>query len=185
MENIKNLVSEKDKFYVVLENEDIIEKNTFQDITMIPYVKYYLWSKYKHTDNSTPFAKDYYQHFIINKNGDIIPLTIGNYEIIYIDEDCLHSYNDRQRTVQIRDISKNKIYSKISYIYSPHFLNKELVPLLNKLNELGSWEAYENEERIKRLEKNNESLSKHYNELQEKYKELLKKYQDLNNETSS
>lgn len=186
MRNISDLMSEKDILYAILENNDIVEKKTFQEIRLIPHVKYFLWLNYKYTyQNRMMFDINSYQHFIINEKGDIIPLKIGNFEIVYIDEDNqIMDYRRNhihERKVQIRDIRKNKIYSYTSNGNSPIFIVQEMESLLKRLNELGSWEAYINEEKLKEQENQYHKLQDDYNNLKIQFDELKTNYQELKN----
>ena len=132
---------EYNHFLGILKSGTAVKKNKLADIINIPSLEYILEAKYRYTFKGPSNTTHWFQYTIINKEGNPIPLKVGDFEIIYIDEDsgCTNFFG---RDVQVHDIKRDTYYTYKSMCWAPRFIKEELIPLLQNLNEYGSWEEY-------------------------------------------
>jgi len=153
--------AEKDWFYGILINGEMIKRSAISELQNIPHIVYYVLAKYNYTYRGPSNTTRWYHYIPIDKNGNPLTIRIGNFEVAIIDKDDGKT-NFFGRKVQIYDIRKDKLYPYLSMHYGVTFISQELVPLLNKLNELGSWEAYELSLEVERLRAEIRQLKEQY-----------------------
>ncbi|OJX64264.1 hypothetical protein [Dysgonomonas sp. 37-18] len=151
--------------WIMLKSGHYTMKKSLDEIGFIPNVDYIILEKIITSLRS--YTK--YQYFIIDNHGNKINFKLGGFEIAYIDEDQISNQRFTSRFVEIYDTSKDKYYHYISKIGGISFFKEELIPLLEKLNELGSWEAYQIYIELEETKKKLQSLKKDYDELNDKY----------------
>lgn len=132
---------EYNHFLGILKSGMYVKKRYLSEIVNIPSLEYILKAEWRHRFIGPRNITDWFQYTIINKEGNPMPLKVGNFEVIYIDEDngCTNFFG---RKVQIHDIKRDTYYTYNSMKYWYEFIKEELIPLLEKLNEYGSWEEY-------------------------------------------
>lgn len=151
-------------YYALFSNGTSVEKRTFEEAKLIPYVEYIIRST-----NQAPEGAKYlfFKHEILDNNGNPKNLKIGNFEIIDIGEDVI-SYNYYFKELTFFDIKNSIPFKKriegnfISVFYS------SVIPFMEHLNSLGTYEAYKNSLKIEELNKEIASLKDSLNRKDEK-----------------
>lgn len=138
--NFKENIND-DHFWGIFRGGVPVRKQELSDIAMIPSLDYILKAEYRYTYEGPINSTRWYQYTFIDKQGNPKPLEIGNFRVLYIDEDrgCTNFFG---RNIYILDISKDRKYTYKSEKWAPEFVNEELVPFLEKLNEYGGWEEF-------------------------------------------
>lgn len=154
--------SEKDLYYGILINGEAVKRSSISELQSIPHIEYYVFAKYENTYKGPTNTTKWYHYIPIDRHGNPMTIRIGDFEVSIIDKDNGFT-NFFGRKVQIYDIRKCKLYPYLSMHYGVTFISKELTPLLNKLNELGSWEAYELSLEVEQLRMENKRLVEQLN----------------------
>lgn len=132
---------ERNHFLGLLKSGNVVRKNKLSDIINIPSLEYILKADFHHRYIGITRATDWYHYTLIDRYGKPISLKIGNFEVIYINNDigCTNFFG---REIEIHDITNDTYHTYKAMYCSPNFIKIELIPLLEKLNEYGSWEEY-------------------------------------------
>lgn len=132
---------ERNHFLGLLKSGNVVRKDKLSDIINIPSLEYILKADFHHRYIGITRATDWYHYTLIDKYGKPISLKIGNFEVIYINNDmgCTNFFG---REIEIHDITNDTYHTYKAMYCSPNFIKIELIPLLEKLNEYGSWEEY-------------------------------------------
>lgn len=138
--------SEYDHFLGLLRSGEFIKRDELSEILSIieddrKLIKYILKAEYRYTyrdsfENETHWFQ-YSCYTLILSSA----LCLNNFKVCYIDEDKGTDIFI-SRNVQIQDIARKRYYTYKSVIPAPYFIEQELLPLLEKLNQYGSWEDF-------------------------------------------
>jgi len=79
---------------------------------------------------------------LIDKNGNNRYLDKGNFRLLHIGADGMYS-GANHRDIKIKDLRLDKIYNYKATQHGATFFYGEVLPLLEKLDEIGSWEMYQ------------------------------------------
>lgn len=118
-------------FIGILPNGEKIEKNTLDDLKNVAYVEYIL--KEEITNNWPKYT-------LLNFDGTVRSLQIGNYEVIDLDFIDRKWCNGRVATIIERPTKKTQKV-KFSKKWSD-FLYSELIPVLAEMARFGDLELY-------------------------------------------
>ena len=154
-------------YYAILDDYIIINNDNLSILKEISFVIQLFRRDRNENSNSRP-----YTYIPINNDDTLAKIRIGDFEVVHIAEDVAGKGADISRKIIIHDYKTKVNRPYYSHIGSVEFVVKELYPLLNKLNEYGSWEVYE---KLKEME----SLKVANVELKEKVAELEKKITSL------
>lgn len=154
-------ITEKDFIHAILKSGNLVTKKTIEEINLIPNIAYLIVQK----------NKIFCQYFFVNDDFEPIHFRMKNFKVVYIDKE--NSYNTNNsftgRKIEILDIRRNKYYTFTSKVKDISFFKDELIPLLEKLNELGSWEAYQMYLEFEKIKIELQYLQENYDELRDKY----------------
>jgi hypothetical protein len=126
-----------------------IEDNSLSRVAGIDDVKYLLSKETEgHTSPTT--------YTIIDDDGNNYHLTNGNFSVLHIGPSGVFS-DAHRRKITIKDNRLNQIHTYQATSSGVQFFYEQLLPLLEKLNKIGSWEMYEKlielDEAYKEIEK--------------------------------
>ncbi|MDO3643851.1 hypothetical protein [Mucilaginibacter sp. L3T2-6] len=133
-------------YFGILADGNTIEKHTLSEVNDVSEVEYRL--KCVKSDawaNPPTFT-------IIDVKGSYLRFRIGNFEVVNIEEESPGSLGG-SKNVLIKELNTGKTHSTQLETRGIEFFNRELLPLLHKLNEIGSWTMYEKLEELDRANK--------------------------------
>lgn len=164
---------ENDYFYGILSKGEVIQRDSLEALRDFDGIKYYLYARYDNTYKGPVNTTKWYQYKPIDENGNPVNLKVGDFEVksIGTDSGCTNFFG---RNIEIFDIRKKALYNYTSLHYGVDFLFYELIPLLEKINDLGSWEAYLLGQNFLKLKADYEELEQKYNQLETAHAELKK-----------
>jgi hypothetical protein len=141
-------------YYGIFNDGKYISKNNLKDLIKVPGVLYFLRSV-----DSTGNSLD--KNFTLVTDADTLYLLkIGDFELIDISQEIYHRH-DHRRHAQITLINHktgNTIQHKICTDGNPSFVTNELIPLMEKLHDLGSYEMYKKSLEFDDLKSENQRL---------------------------
>lgn len=151
----------KDIYYGIYLNGSTCERKSIDEIKKIEHIKFYVWAKHVDYRNNPQHPIDWFQYIPIDKEGNPVSITIGDFEIGvgHIDPDTGSYWNGLKRVIRIYDRRKHKLYDHLSESQGIPGIYEEIILLLENVNKLGSYEAYE--------------LSIEFKKLKDKYDKLL------------
>ena len=156
-------------YCALFEDGSYIEKDTFEEIGILP--NFFILLQIVHV-NSYDEYKHYYQFKPLTREGKPSTIRIGNFEIIDIGPQK-GTWNFAGMTIKIFDHNSGMVHEyKATSTKTLEVFKNELFPLLNHLNELGSWKNYQNYQKVIELQKENDNLAKQIQSLKEKIKQL-------------
>lgn len=113
-----------------------------------------------------------YKYIPIDKDDNYAALKVGDFELTDIGPERGNSKISRSLTIFEHRTGKH--HEITSTVPSIDFVKQEVLPLLQKLNELGSWESYEQSFEVEQLLRDNKSLTDEVNRLRKKIEESAK-----------
>ena len=139
------------KYIGFLPDKTAIIKDSLEELNNVPHIEYILK---ENLPEGWPATKGWPKYYLINPDGTNRTITIGNYEVI--DIDYLDAKYNRGRVATIMEINTKQSHTFRQMIGSHDFLTKELLPLLDELNQFGNLKRFlkfkYNEEQLKLLE---------------------------------
>lgn len=156
-------------------NGTFIEKFTFEDAKAVPYSEYIL-----STEVLNPKADRYWvrKHRILDNEGNPKTLRIGNFELIDISDDVAGWNTLYQNLTFFDHNTSNAFIIQSNGNFLPNF-HESLILFLNRLNELGRYEAFQNLEKIQKQEKDIAILNDRLSKKDERIKELEEEIKKL------
>jgi len=113
-----------------------------------------------------------YKYIPIDKDDNYAALKVGDFELTDIGPE--RGTSKTSRSLTIFEHRTGKHHEITSTVPSIDFVIQEVLPLLQKLNELGSWERYEQSFEVEQLRRDNKSLTDEVNRLRKKIEEGAK-----------
>jgi len=162
-------------YYSILNNSEIIERETLQELTDIKYLTIFIRKELHHVYTSPDtYANQYhfYKYTFVTKENKKEEYKAGEFEIIDISEEYNRYKDFSHREILIRDNTKNCFQKFKSIIGGSDFIIKELVPLIQTLSIIPNWEM---SQKILQYDKINSEL----NDFTNKFKDLESKYKIL------
>jgi len=156
----------KTTYCALYEDGSFVEKDTIKELDAVPAYCFLLQV------DRVPNGINY-QFKPITKDSYTTTIRIGNFGIIDIGPQQGTNYEYRGISIKIFDYNK-----QASYDYTARSTRKldvfkdEIFPLMNKLNELGSWENYENQKKMINIQKENEEMTVEIKMLKEKIQQF-------------
>lgn len=135
-------------YYGILDDGRTIDSTSLDHLSTIPYLKYLFKIESGHGLRFTPIAKD----------GSNEIIGINNFELVHIGEDIQSNIGFRGRLVTVRDKRSKINYQKQFTTTGYGFLTEDLLPFLNKLDEIGSFEMYDRLSELDNLKAENSKL---------------------------
>jgi len=155
----------KTTYCALYKDGSFVEKDTLEELDVVPAYSFLL--------QVDTIPNSYNLHFKpITREGNLTTIRIGNFEIINMRPQ--NSYKDYYgMSITIFDYIKESafVFNSRSTKRLDVFKN-EIFPLMNKLNELGSWENYENQLKVQDLKRKNEEMSMEIKLLKEKIRQM-------------
>jgi hypothetical protein len=177
-------MEKKDTTYAaIFKDGSFVEKQTFDEIKFFDTAKVFIKSIFHH-EHITQFNNTYYYyHFLpINKDGKSTIIEYENFDIVDIGPEK-GTYYASGIAFKILDKTKGIIYDFHSEKGGLKVFKNEIVPLIDKLHELGGWDNYQlylksekEQRRIAELEHKNEVLSVENQQLKKELKEIKSTY---------
>ena len=156
------------KYIGILPDKKYVIKDSLEELNNVRHIEYILKED---LPNEWP-ARGWPKYSFINPDGSSRTLKIGNYEVIDIDFQDKRFKSGRVVTIIEVDSMQSKQFSFTNPLHE--FFTKELLPLLDELNEFGNLKRYlknkYNEGEIKRLEERLVATNKIIEELSTKLK---------------
>lgn len=160
-------------YHVLFTNGTKVQKTTFEDADKVPYSNYII--REGNTNKGNPNLVEY---SILDKDGSPYNLKIGNFELIDISPELTY-HGARYHDLTFFEILNNKPFSIESRGYFINNFYEAIVNFMNRLNELGSYEAFQNLEKIQNQEKDIASLYDRLSKKDERIKELEEEIRKL------
>ncbi|WP_075555912.1 hypothetical protein [Parabacteroides timonensis] len=173
-------ITDKDRIFAIFSNGEFVKKKKLEELVMLPDVEFYVIQRHTGIYEN----KYLYQYFLIDKDGNSQNIKTQHFEVIYINEDNDENGNIKNidyfkfREIYICEIQTGKRYKFVSRIKSIDFIKQEIMPLLEKLEEYGSWESYQ-------VSIENERLKEELKELKSKYEDLDREYRQLKSQSKT
>jgi len=147
-----------------------VEKDTLEELNTVPDYCFLLQIYNVPNPNGNVIV---YQFKPITKERELTTIRIGNFEIINIGPQI---HNGREFCGISLTIFNYNNESAINYMARStntlDIFKNEIFPLMNKLNELGSWENYMSQLKTRDLQFENQEMAKEIKLLKEKIKQL-------------
>ena len=129
----------KDFYITVLKSGQILRYGSLELLKTEPQdsVECYLKAEYQYTYNGPVNITDWHRYSFINVDGDFVPYTVGDWEILYIgvDNGCTNFFG---RDITLHNKLTDKYYKYRSKINYANFVMEEIKPLMEKLNRMDS-----------------------------------------------
>ncbi len=158
-------------YYGILEDGTNIYSIDLKDIKDAPGVKYL----FRRVLQQTIVYWQGYKYVAIDKKDKQRSIRIGDFELVDIGPEILGGSSYIRRSLTIKELRTNLNRTKDSTTGEIAFVTEDLLPLLNKLNELGSWEMYEKSFEIDKLREENISLQNEVDQLKKQLEEAQNK----------
>lgn len=148
-------------YYGIFTDGQTIEKLTLAEVNDVEGIEHIV----KCVKNDTWASPKTFT--ILNEDGTRKRFTIGEFEVLDIGEESPGTNgNDKQVTLkEIRTGNRVKVRIKTSGI---DFLKDELMPLLEELNQCGSWFMYQKLKELDQVKRENLRLTSKIEELQQR-----------------
>ena len=130
-------------YYAIYENGNNIEKNDLKSLTALSGYKYLIKRlTYRVYETTNPiYSRHFYKYFSINEDGNEKIISIGKFECL--DLGVEQGYNYYSGTLcKIFDKEKNTVHDLWIKKRGIEYFYNDLIPILEELNILGSWESY-------------------------------------------
>ncbi|WP_295791988.1 hypothetical protein [Mucilaginibacter sp.] len=128
-------------YFGILADGNTIEKHTLSEVNDVSEVEYRLKCV-----TSDAWAKPP-TFTIIDVMGSYLRFRIGNFEVVSIEEESPDSIVG-SKDILIKELHTGKTHRTRLEMRGIGFFHDELLPLLHKLNEIGSWTMYEKLEEL-------------------------------------
>jgi len=156
----------KTTYCALYKDGSYVEKDTLEELDIVPTYSFLLQVDPGVVGSNRVHFKP------ITRDGIFTTIRIGNFGIIDFSPQYKSS-NDYFVAIKIFDYTKESSYDYTARnIRRLDVFRNNIFPLMNRLNELGSWENYENQLKFKDLQKENEELAKEIKLLKVKIKQL-------------
>lgn len=155
------------QFIGITPDKNCITKDTLDEILATPHIDYI----FKVIKNEDSEGKRWPDYVAINRDGSNRILSGSNFTVIDISDISSNSFYGRN--VKVFDKLINQTYVFKTHQWGYDFITKELLSLIEKIEEYGSCERYRDKLKYDDLEKDNADLKKRILILQEEI-ELLK-----------
>lgn len=156
-------------YYGIFQDGTKINSINISGIKDVPRVKYLfrreLQGKYGQWDM--------FKYFAIDQEDNQRIIRVGDFELVDIGSEKVVGNSKINRSLTIYDRRTKLHRIKYSTANGIDFVTEDLLPLLNKLNELGSWEMYEKSFEVEKLREENMSLQNEVDQLKKQLEEAL------------
>lgn len=130
------MVCNKDFYYIVFKDGTVNKCNSLSDFKQYPAhsVECYLYAQYAYTYTGPINVTDWFHFHFIDAEGEYVSYQRGNFAITAIGKDngCTNFFG---RQISIYDMNADKHYVFLSKSHHSVFVTKEIIPLLDKLND--------------------------------------------------
>lgn len=150
------------KYLAVINNSEILLRNTLDEISSIGHVDYLFEKRYHHdAENSYKNGREIFYHYIpINKKGEKENIEFGPFKIIDISPEVNYYSKLDHREILVRDEKANITRRVKSTVKGDRFITEELLKLIITLKKVPDWDIFMELQRIPELEKKIESLER-------------------------
>lgn len=164
-----------DAYFAIYENGNHVEKSDLKSITSLSGYKYLIKRSLSHVyETSNPkYPRRFFHYFSINSKGEEEPVSIGNFECLDIGKEQGSYYYDGT-LCKILDKRRNSVHDLVLNERGVKYFHNNLLPILEELNRLGSWDSY-------MLSQENIKLQKEIERLSEQVRQLTEEISDLKN----
>jgi hypothetical protein len=171
-----NMNEEKTTFAAIFKDGNFIQKDSVDEVTRLENALFNLRIEFHHK-HTTQFGNTYYYYWfkIIDSTYKKENSIFGNFEIVDIGHERGTWENDGM-IFKIIDLNKMTVHDFSTKLNGLQVFEKEIFPLMKKLNELGSWDNYiifekntSNEKKIIKLKARIELLENNISNLEEDY----------------
>ena len=160
-------------YSAIFPDGSFIEKDTFDEISLLTSASFFLKIEFDEEEISdNKRILEYFTIKPINKEEKPYSIKIRDFEIVDIGHVCnsgFYQYGVRVRVLEVKTNQIHKFVTKSNYL---NIFKDDIFPLLEKLNELGSWAIYNMEKSLLKEEENNQKLLLKIEKLENKIKEL-------------
>jgi hypothetical protein len=161
-------------YLALLEAEKtVIVKSSLELINAIPDpIKYLIKREFDSQVKARGIDVDLFSYTAVNLNGKFQPIEFQNFIVIDLGTDWAGRYVN-ERKVLIKE-KRTNVIKEFHYVCSSdiQYITHHLVPIFNRLNSAGSWEALEKYEELDKVKEENKKLKSQMRELKEQLKIL-------------
>lgn len=171
------MIPEDEIYFAIYENGNHVEKSDLKSINSLSGYKYLIKRTLSHVyETSNPkYPKRFFHYLSINSKGEEEPISIGNFECLDIGKEQ-GSFYYSGTLCKIFDKSRNSVHDLVINERGVKYFHNNLLPILEELNRLGSWDCY-------MVSQENIKLRKEIDRLSEQVKRLSIEISDLKNKS--
>lgn len=164
--------SKETKYYAIFENGNHVEKQDINSILSMTGYKYIIKKSFHHEYVFNPgYPRYYFRYTAVNDNDKDTPVVFGDFTILDMGIENGQNYYDGT-VCKLFDQKKKTVYDILVRQKGIKYLYDKLIPILEKVNELGTWESYQ-------VFLQNEKLMNENKSLMEKVEELKREVETL------
>jgi hypothetical protein len=171
-------------FAALFQDGSFFEKDTFEELLLVPSA--FLFLKIEFASEHTTGYDNTYQYFWfkpINKEGKPTTIKLANFEVVDIGPER-GTYFAYGIQIKILELSTNTIHDFTTNKIGLSVFKNEIFPLLNKLNEFGSWVNYTNHNKYLKEEEKSKTLMQKIEDLEQRLNGLTEENEKLRSQLS-